>query len=163
MAPLDRLVYLLLAPWTRKGSLAIMPSFSVMENPTMKVTIAALVLTGVLCATAPAWSDTLSGHSRDSAVVHAWDSGEFDLHNAQPPTLLLSSLVESGKFELIDLQPEHRLWEGRYRHRLDSGDPLSTTTPVAAPEPSTLELLALGLVGLLGSALLASRPRPRMF
>lgn len=60
----------------------------------MKVRIAALVLTGVLCATAPAWSDTLSGHSRDSVVVHTWDSGEFDLHNPQPLTLLLYSFLE---------------------------------------------------------------------
>lgn len=129
----------------------------------MKVTIAALVLTGVLCATAPAWSDTLSGHSRDSVVVHTWDSGEFDFDNAQPLTLLRFSFPEVGKSDLIDLKPEHELWKGRYRHRLDSGDPPPTTTPVAAPEPSTLQMLALGLIGLLGSALLASRPRPRMF
>ena len=129
----------------------------------MKVTIAALVLTGVLCATAPAWSDTLSGHSRDSLVVDTWDSGEFDFDNAQSLTLLLSSFLEVGKSDLIDLEPEHQLWEGRYRHRLDSGHPPPTTTPVAAPEPSTLQMLALGLIGLLGSALLASRPRPRMF
>jgi len=123
----------------------------------MKVRIAALVLTGILCATAPAWSDTLSGHSRDSTVVNTRDSGEFDSHNAQPLALLLSSFVDSGQFELIDRQPEHRLWKGRDRR--DSGGPPSTTTSAAAPEPSTFQLLMLGLVGLLGTALL--RPRSR--
>jgi PEP-CTERM motif len=122
----------------------------------MKVRIAALVLTGVLCAAAPAWSDTIVGHSRDFAMV-TMDSGEFDLHNAQPLALLISSFVESGKSETLDRQPEHSLWKGHDRHDFGSGDPPSTT-PVAAPEPSTLSMLALGLVGLLGSALVASRP-----
>jgi hypothetical protein len=123
----------------------------------MKVRIAALVLTGILCAAAPAWSDTIVGHSRGFAVVTR-DSGKFDSYNAQPLILLLSSFHESGRFELIDRQPEHRLWEGRDRHRFDSGDPPATTTPVATPEPSTLSMLALGLIGLLGSALVASGP-----
>jgi len=127
----------------------------------MKVRIAALVLTGILCATAPAWSDTISGHARDSAVDATRNSGQFDLCNAQTLTFLLSSFADSSKFELIGPQPEYRLWERWDWRGRDSGGPPSTTTPVAASEPSTFQLLLLGFVGLLGAAWLDPSRRVR--
>jgi len=136
----------------------------------MKVRITALVLAGVLCAAAPAWSDALSVNRQASAAVTVGTAGEFDSHNPQPEYRLRSDLpflsalskpADSSRFELFDLRWDHRTWVGVDRRHDTSGDPTAPTGPVSAPEPSTLPMLALGLIGLLGSALLSSRPRSR--
>jgi hypothetical protein len=128
----------------------------------MKVRIAALVLTGILCAAAPAWSDTISGHSGYSATIVIRDSGEFVFHHALPIFTLRSSFADFGKFQLFDFHAGHGFWERWDRHRFSPIDPTYTTTAlVATPEPSTLKMLELGLMGLLGFALFVSAPRSR--
>ncbi|HEX4002111.1 MAG TPA: PEP-CTERM sorting domain-containing protein [Candidatus Acidoferrales bacterium] len=127
----------------------------------MKVRIAVVVLAGILCATAPAWSDTISGHSRDFGVVK--DAGQVDTHHAPSVTSLASFFSsDSSKFNFVELQPNHRIWDGwgQGREVSDPHSPTATTTPVSAPEPGTLPMLALGM-GLLGSALMFSSSRSR--
>jgi hypothetical protein len=129
----------------------------------MKVRIAAIVLTGILCATAPAWSDTISGHSKDLGAVTS-DSGRFDSHDAQTPKSLFSffSFSTSGDLGFDGRTPSHRMWDGWGPGREAVGSkPSTTTTAVTAPEPATLQMLALGLIALLGSALLISPSRSR--
>ncbi|MFY9689769.1 MAG: hypothetical protein WA369_12365 [Candidatus Acidiferrales bacterium] len=130
----------------------------------MKARIAAVVLAGILCATAPAWSDTISGHSRDFGVVTSRDASEVDTHNAPSVTSLISFfLSDIGKFNFVELQPNHRIWNGwgLGRQVSDPHSPTTTSTPVSTPEPGTLPMLALGLMGLLGSALIVSPSRSR--
>jgi PEP-CTERM motif len=89
------------------------------------------------------------------------DPGEFDFHHALSTTTLVSSSDDSRKIELFEVRPEYRLWE-RWGWRHDfRGAPDPSTSPVSAPEPSTIRMLAIGLIGLLGSALLVSPSRPR--
>jgi hypothetical protein len=134
----------------------------------MKVRIAVLVLTGVLCAAAPAWSDTISVHSRDSATVTC-DASQADVHNAHPVVVaLLSQTDDIADADFVPRHANHRFWEDWWHHHKFAADPppptptpAPTTSPVSAPEPPSLELLALGLIGLLGSALFVSPPRSR--
>jgi hypothetical protein len=132
----------------------------------MKARIAAVVLTGILCAAAPAWSDAIFDHAADSATVTIGDSGGAAAYSA-PSVMSLVSLFssDSGKLNFVELEPTHRMWDGRFwRHEAD-GDPTSPSsspsTPVSATEPATLPMLALGLMGLLGSALIVSPSRFR--
>ncbi|HTW24257.1 MAG TPA: hypothetical protein VMD78_11690 [Candidatus Baltobacteraceae bacterium] len=125
----------------------------------MKVRIAAIVLTGILCATAPAWSDTISGHSKDAALV-SHDSAQFDSHDATIKGLF-SFFSDSGASAFDGRTPSHRMWDGWGPTRDVSSPKGSTTGDVAAPEPATLQMLALGLIALLGSALLLSPSRSR--
>jgi hypothetical protein len=129
----------------------------------MKARIAALVLTGILCAAAPAWSDTICDRSADSAAVTIKDFGGADMHNAPSLVSLVSFFSSgSGKLSFFELEPTHRLWEGRgWQHEVGGDAPSSPSTPVTASEPGTLPMLALGLMGLLGSALIVSPSRSR--
>lgn len=125
----------------------------------MKLRIAAIVLTGILCATAPAWSDTISsGHSRDGLVTH--DSGTFDSHIEALNSFHFSS-SDSGDVGFMGRTPSHRMWDGWGPTRNVSGPSSPSTGDVATPEPTTLQMLALGLIALLGSALLISPSRSR--
>lgn len=126
----------------------------------MKVRIAAIVLTGILCATAPAWSDTISGHSKDVALV-SHDVGQSDSHDALSLKSLVSFFSNTGDSSFFGRTPSHRMWDGWGPSREVRDPKSSTTTAVATPEPATLQMLALGLMALLGSALLISPSRSR--
>jgi hypothetical protein len=72
---------------------------------------------------------------------------------------------DSGNLNFIEREPTHRMWDGRgWRHEVGGDPPSSPTspsTPVSASEPATLPMLALGLMGLLGSAIFISPSRLR--
>ena len=114
----------------------------------MKLKHAVLVLAGVFCITAPAWSDTISPSSTPEVV---------DSFRYSHPT----------QFEFSQPRPEYRLaldvdkrwggWGDNLNQRKNASDPPADS----APEPSTLILLGSGLIALLGSAQLKSLRRSR--
>jgi hypothetical protein len=113
---------------------------------TVKLKHALLVLAGVFCITAPAWSDTIS----PSSTTEVADSFRYS-HPTQ--------------FEFSQPRPEYRLtfdvdkrwdgWDDNLHRRKNTSDPQADPTP----EPSTLILLGSGLIALLGSAQLKSLRR----
>jgi hypothetical protein len=136
----------LVESWSRFTNRKVRQSNSLFEprGNTMKLKHAVLVLAGVFCITAPAWSDTTSPSSSTSEVA---DSFGYSHPN---------------QFEFSQPRPEYRLtfdvdkrWDDNLHRRKNTSDPPADPTP----EPSTLILLGSGLIALLGSAQLKSLRR----
>jgi hypothetical protein len=116
----------------------------------MKVKHASLILAGILCMAAPAWTDTFSP--------------------SDTPERLDSSFryTPSPQFAFSQPGPEYRIawdfrkaWDGWDRDHHDRDRDTSEPPVDPTPEPPAVVLLASGLLGLLGSAWLRSLRRSR--
>jgi hypothetical protein len=148
----------------------------------MKIKYAAFILAGFFCITAPAWSDTMSPDSRNlDGWVQYYQPVRFELSAPNFEYVSVFNFEKGlgvsdrapfgvGDATLNSLSPfrfgEHWIVFDRFRKWDDgpsgaAGTPTNPQPSVPVHEPSTIALLAAGLVGLFGTTLRRSPRGPR--
>ncbi len=146
----------------------------------MKIKYAAFILAGFFCITAPAWSDTTSqdAHDFDLRLQYyqsprlEFSKPSFEYLSAFNPERglgetnrdpfggsILNSLAPSRFGERWIVFDRFRKWDDGPVGA--TGNPTNPQPSVPVPEPSTVALLAAGLVALFGTALRRSPRGPR--
>ncbi len=135
----------------------------------MKLKYVAVAFAGLICITAPAWSDTISQNAPDfGSGIQYSQPARFDFSQSAPEHFSafdfgqISDASDRNLFEIPNGSRfaglpvgEHkigfgwRMWEAGPAPGRNLGNPPST---VPVPEPATFVLLASGLIALIGSA-----------